>query len=222
MKPMDLPTDDLTGLPTRAAFETALAQALKHAQEIGSPLSVAFLDIDHFLQINESFGHPGGDVVLKRVAQLLQSHLQGGLAGRYGGDEFCVIFPGVEREQVLLRMEGFRAEVAAQSCFEEGEVKAETQVTISGGIAAYPIDSEEASDLLRKADTALYRAKLSGRNKIVLAYDERMVPKTAHFPQSQLERLSALARKESVSEAVLLREALDDLLTKYEHSFRAN
>ncbi len=221
MTTASMPPDDLTGLLTRTDFETALAQALRQAQEIGAPLSLAFFDIDHFLQVNERFAHQGGDVVLKRLAQLLQSHLQGGLAGRYGGDEFCVIFPGVEREQALLRMEAFRAEVAAQPGFEEGGVKVEMQVTISGGIAAYPIDSEEASDLLRKADTALYRAKLSGRNKIVLAYEERMVPKTAHFPQSQLERLAALARKESVSEAVLLREALDDLLTKYEHGFRA-
>ena len=72
---------------------------------------------------------------------------------------------------------------------------------------------------MRKADMADYRAKVSGRNKIVLAYEERMAPKTSHFTLTQLERLTALAKEQDVGEAVLLREALDDLLVKYQHGF---
>ena len=73
---------------------------------------------------------------------------------------------------------------------------------------------------MRKADGALYRAKLGGRNKVMLAFEERMAPKTAHFTMTQLERLSELAKDQGAGEAVLLREALDDLLVKYLHGFR--
>jgi len=82
-------------------------------------------------------------------------------------------------------------------------------------ISTYPIDSQTGPDLLRKADQALYRAKDTGRNKIRLAYEERMIPKTTHYTQTQLERLSKLAAERGINEAELLREAMDDLLTKY-------
>lgn len=108
-------------------------------------------------------------------------------------------------------MERIRSEVEAQERF--GEVL--TQITITGGIAAYPIDGSTESEILRKADQALYRAKRTGRNSIRLAYEEKMAPKTSHFTLTQLERLSSLSKGEGVGEAVLLREALDDLLIKY-------
>jgi predicted signal transduction protein with EAL and GGDEF domain len=108
-------------------------------------------------------------------------------------------------------MERIRSEVEAQESF--GKVVA--QITITGGIAAYPIDGSSESEILRKADQALYRAKKTGRNSIRLAYEEKMAPKTSHFTLTQLERLSNLSKEEGVGEAVLLREALDDLLIKY-------
>ena len=97
--------------------------------------------------------------------------------------------------------------------------KVNAQLTISGGIAAFPIDAQDENELLRKADQALYKAKGSGRNKIVLAYEEKMSPKTSHYTLTQLERLSELAKEQGVGEAVLLREALDNLLIKYKHAF---
>jgi predicted signal transduction protein with EAL and GGDEF domain len=96
-----------------------------------------------------------------------------------------------------------------------GKKKIELTVTISGGIAAFPLDGRTDNEMVRKADQALYRAKATGRNKICLAQEERMVTKTTHYPQTQLERLAQLAQKEGLGEAVLLREALDDLLLKY-------
>ncbi len=86
---------------------------------------------------------------------------------------------------------------------------------ISAGIACFPMDGRTEHELLRKADQALYRAKAGGRKQVRLAYDEKMVPKTTHYTQTQLERLSRLAEERGVSEADLLREAMDDFLTKY-------
>jgi len=195
-------TDLLTGTLTRQAFEERLAVLLAQARTNLSPLSLAFLDIDHFLLVNQQYGHVGGDTVLTGV-----------------GDEFALIFPNTEREQAFLRLEHARTEVEALNEYRNGDQVVSANITVCVGVAACPIDASEENELLRKADAALYRAKSTGRNKIVLAYEERMVPKTAHFTQTQLERLSMLAKEQGVGEAVLLREALDDLLTKYEHGF---
>ena len=206
------PTDQLTGLMSRAAFDDKFREEMQFAAENGEALSLAFLDIDHFLAINTNFGHEGGDQVLQAVANILQEQA-GELAhvARYGGDEFALIFPHIEREQAFLVLERIRSEVESRSEF--GSVT--TQFTVTAGIAAFSIDGTSENEILRKADQALYRAKKTGRNCIRLAYEEKMSPKTAHFTLTQLERLSNLAKEEGVGEAVLLREALDDLLLKY-------
>jgi diguanylate cyclase (GGDEF)-like protein len=212
--------DQLTGFAKRSVFEMDFRNALTEARKSGISLSLALFDIDFFDQINQQFGHHGGDMVLMGVAESTQSILGDQIkAYRYGGDEFAVIFIGIEREQAFLQLERVRLAVEQHRLFGEEGNQIETQVMISGGIAAFPIDGNDESELLRKADGAVYRAKDNGRNKILLAFDERMIPKTAHYTQTQLERLSELAREQEVSEAVLLREALDDLLTKYNHNF---
>lgn len=205
-------TDPLTGLLSRGAFDDTFKTRMGSAADRGLPLSLAFLDIDNFLQINQTFGHAGGDQVLKSLSDILQKQVgQDAIIARYGGDEFALLFSNTEREQAFLALEHIRAEVDAQKKF--GDVL--TQLTITGGIAAYPIDGSSESEILRKADQALYRAKKAGRNSIRLAYEEKMAPKTSHFTLTQLERLSNLSKDEGVGEAVLLREALDDLLIKY-------
>jgi diguanylate cyclase (GGDEF)-like protein len=207
-----LSTDSLTGLLDRNAFDDAFKLHMQSAAEEGQPVSLAFLDIDNFLQINEAFGHVGGDHVLKSVSTTLKEQAgEDAIVARYGGDEFALIFSNTEREQAFLTLERIRSEIETQKIF--GEVA--TQITITGGIAAYPIDGSSESEILRKADQALYRAKKTGRNSIRLAYEEKMAPKTSHFTLTQLERLSSLSKEEGVGEAVLLREALDDLLIKY-------
>ncbi len=211
--------DPLTGLLTRKAFEDSFASVLGQAQTAQSSLSLAMLDIDNFLQINNQLGHAGGDVVLKAIAEILKQMGNDILLARYGGDEFAILFPNTEREQAFLKLERVRAEVEGRTSFNDGDSTVDIRMTISAGIAAFPIDGNDANELMRKADGADYRAKVSGRNKIVLSYEERMAPKTSHYTLTQLERLAALAKEQDVGEAVLLREALDDLLVKYQHGF---
>jgi len=88
-------------------------------------------------------------------------------------------------------------------------------MTISIGIAAAFDDAARCQELMRKAESAMFRAKYSGRNKVYLAREEKMVPKTSHYTSDQLKRLSALSKREGIGEAILLREALDMLLKKY-------
>jgi diguanylate cyclase (GGDEF)-like protein len=209
--------DDLTGLLTRKSFREVFSQHLaqSRAQDHEQPLSLGFFDIDSFLKINETYGHLAGDYLLTGIAEELQK-----LAGandvvcRYGGDEFAVLLVGKEREQAFLALEQLRSTVSARQ-FTTQSGQHIQGVTISAGLAAFPVDGRTEAELLRKADQALYRAKSAGRNQVRLAYEERMLPKTAHFTQTQLERLSKLSDAHSVNEADLLREAVDDLLTKY-------
>jgi diguanylate cyclase (GGDEF)-like protein len=211
--------DPLTGLLTRKAFEECFTSAVEQAQASQSSLTLALLDIDNFLQVNTQLGHASGDIVLKGVAEILKQAGGEVSIARYGGDEFAMLFPHTEREQAFLKLEKLRAEVENKKVFTDGSASVDICITICAGIAAFPIDGNEPNELMRKADGADFRAKMGGRNKIVLAYEERMAPKTSHYTLTQLERLAALAKEQDVGEAVLLREALDDLLVKYQHGF---
>jgi len=208
--------DLLTGLFTRRTFEESFKTYLQNAVKLQEPLSLAFIDIDQFLVVNETLGHPGGDAVLAEIALLLKQQLgTGTVLGRYGGDELVALLPNSEREQAFLAVERLRLAVESKGEYQFDSARFSIQATISAGIASYPIDGQNEVELLRKADQALYRAKEAGRNTIRLAYDERMVPKTTHYTMTQLERLTKLAQEQGCTEAELLREALDNLLKKY-------
>jgi len=212
--------DALTGLINRKGFEEKLKAAVLHAQQNDRPLSLGFLDIDFFKRLNDGMGHEAGDVVIKAIGELVKRAAgDKAIVCRYGGEEYILIFPDTEREQAFLLIESARAEIAQLKSMSDGKKKVNAQLTISGGIAAFPIDAQDENELLRKADQALYKAKATGRNKIVLSFEEKMAPKTSHYTLTQLERLSELAKEQGVGEAVLLREALDNLLVKYKHAF---
>jgi diguanylate cyclase (GGDEF)-like protein len=217
IKPDVSQRDELTGLFNRKAFlekfRAALTKAKINQHEI--PLSMALIDVDHFKILNDEHGHVMGDKFLAALAEVIKEHVGGeALVGRYGGDEFAIIFPGDEREQAFLIMEQIRQTISQRE-FVTPDGKTIPGLTISGGVASFPVDGRTENELFRKADHALYRAKAGGRGRIRLAYEERMVPKTTHYTQTQLERLSKLAEERSTNEADLLREAMDDFLTKY-------
>jgi diguanylate cyclase (GGDEF)-like protein len=217
IKPQSTQTDELTGFFNRKAFmeefQGRLAQARSQTAEL--PLSLAMLDLDHFKRINDDYGHAAGDNVLSELTRVIQEAVgETVICSRYGGDEFAILFVGQEREQAFLILEQIRASVAHTS-LKVNETRAIEGLSVSAGVASFPVDGRSEVELLRKADQALYRAKLAGRNQVRLAYEERMIPKTAHFTQTQLERLAKLAESHGVSEADMLREAMDDLLTKY-------
>ena len=210
------PIDELTGFLARKPFLYRFEEELGKMKGGACSLSIAFLDIDHFLDINEQYGHAAGDAVLKSMADAIKAQMpENTLACRYGGDEFVLLFPNVEREQAFLWLENLRLKAAEMATPVSRDDRIIQGISFSAGIACAPLDGNLRSELMRKADQALYRAKMGGRGRVKLAADERMLPKTSHYTQTQLERLTRLAEERQAGEAELLREALDDLIAKY-------
>lgn len=210
--------DTLSGVYSAAATQRALEDALAQAKAGGQFLSAFLLDIDDFSRINREFGHRAGDEVLARLGTILRRNFsEPNIVGRLAGDMFAVILPGQGLDTAYLLAEEVRRLVEdGQIEWKMGAQTSTLRFHISGGVAGFPGDASERVDLLRKAEEALFRAKRSGRNRVALAATSQMVTKTSHYSQTQLERLGELARKESRTEAFLLREALDDLLRKYD------
>lgn len=158
--------DPLTQLYNRGVFDRGLLRAVRSAEDEGAPLSLAVLDVDHFKQVNDEYGHPVGDQVLTRVAALLQAAVrQDDLAARIGGEEFALVLPGSPVEAASEVVERIRASVEAEIFGVEG---ATFSVTLSAGVAILD-DDETAAALLKRADEALYAAKQAGRNQAVRA-----------------------------------------------------
>jgi len=151
--------DSLTGLANRRLFDESLRREAARSQRLGSPLSLLVLDVDHFKQVNDSYGHQTGDDVLCEVADALVANTKNfDVAARYGGDEFVVLLPGCSREDAIGVAQRVRNEIAR----EVGEAP----VTISGGIATMPDNAADAERLMAAADAALYEAKRTGRDRV--------------------------------------------------------
>lgn len=198
--------------PTGDAFEKDLTELLSgDYEEKGETIVIALIDFDDFDHINKDFGREAGDAVLIATGKYIQSNIpQCADVYRIGGDEFALIFRGeTEREDVFLLLNELKNGFDVQT--PDG-----AKQTITIGMATAGMDASRYAELVRKADSALYRAKVSGRNKVAMAREDKMIPKTSHYTQEQLQRLSKLAKAEGVGEAILLREALDMLLKKYD------
>jgi len=151
--------DPLTGLHNRRFFEQMKPLLLAEARQAGKPLTAVMLDLDHFKRLNDTHGHQTADVVLQRLAAvLLRGTRPASDVFRLGGEEFLVLLTGLTARQAQPRIEDWRAMLD-----EEVSGLGIGRVTFSAGIASYPADAAGWEDLLRRADTALYAAKLAGR-----------------------------------------------------------
>lgn len=159
-------TDSLTGLHNRRYVVSRLRQHLDALDRSGEAFAVALIDIDHFKRINDSWGHQAGDLVLRGFAERLRKELRAiDIAGRYGGEEFLVVFSGATVSAALEACERFRAAMAREPFIASGSIDP-IAVTVSAGVTAgEPCDDVE--DVIARADAALYEAKSSGRNQVI-------------------------------------------------------
>jgi diguanylate cyclase (GGDEF)-like protein len=154
-------TDGLTGCFNRRSFELQLEKDLHHATRTRQSLSLIMIDVDHFKRVNDSFGHDTGDVALRMIADGLREGLRGGdTASRYGGEEFTVILPQADLAGALLAAERLRVRI------ETTEFPRVGTLTISLGVATFPLQASSRDSLVTAADRALYEAKRSGRNRV--------------------------------------------------------
>ena len=201
----------LANLPDAAALGEAVTTALAE-----NPIaSLLALDLDNFHQVNVAVGHEAGDRVLEAAGAVLvdAARAEGWTLARIGGDAFALLAPRVALEAAFLRADRLRGDLnaAMARALPNG-----SRCTTSIGVASAPRDAKKAEDLVRKADLALYAAKEQGGDTVALTPEEDMVLRSSYYPAAQLARLRTLAERLKSKESVLLREALDDLIRKYD------
>lgn len=160
-------TDPLTGLSNRRCLMETLEREMERSRRTGSAMSIIMADLDHFKQVNDTYGHQPGDEVLKAVANLLTHHLRPyDLAARFGGEEFVLVLPGSSLVQAVQVAERIRT-TASRLTFAAPTEK--LRLTISLGVTSYPRGRiQTIDDLIREADSALYKAKGEGRNLVAI------------------------------------------------------
>jgi len=160
-------TDGLTGLHNRRYLDSHLQTLFDRAMARRRPLSVMMTDLDRFKSVNDTYGHDAGDEVLREFARRLRQNIRGiDLACRYGGEEFVVVMPDTEGHIAEKVAERIRAEIAREP-FPIGADGKTLDVTISIGVSALKRGADSVTDLLKRADVALYEAKKAGRNRVV-------------------------------------------------------
>ena len=156
--------DGLTGIANRRSFDRMLAQEWSRAQRASAPLSLIMLDVDHFKHFNDHYGHPAGDKVIQLVAEVVREVIrESDIAGRYGGEEFVVLLPDVDKIGARLFAERLRQLVEALVVDYEGQ---EIRFTISLGVADLGQRTQDHQQLIDWADRALYQSKHGGRNQV--------------------------------------------------------
>jgi len=160
--------DDLTGLYTRGYFIERLKDEARRAQRLDQHLSLMMIDIDFFKQYNDKFGHVVGDLVLKKLGALLKEALSewSPLLCRFGGEEFLVLLFGVNKQKSLIIAEELRQKIQKEKIVLRRQ---DTYITVSIGVASFPLDTKDEDELVQRADKAMYKAKEKGRNQICSA-----------------------------------------------------
>jgi diguanylate cyclase (GGDEF)-like protein len=158
-------TDGLTGLLNHRTFQERITDMISRAERHKMKCALILTDIDHFKKVNDTYGHPAGDEVLRRVARVLEQSVRKiDIVARYGGEEFAIVMEGADAEGAQALAERIRLDVAKQQIQTE---KGTLSVTLSLGIAGCPGDGTEKQQLIERADQSLYHAKHNGRNRSV-------------------------------------------------------
>jgi diguanylate cyclase (GGDEF)-like protein len=217
-------TDGLTGIKTRRFFLEALQSEWKRASRNGRPFSVVLIDLDNFKEVNDTLGHLEGDLVLARVARVLEQKCrQTNVVARYGGDEFVILMPETGQEPAQLLAERLRNWIASDPMLSE------KRITGSFGLATYPVHSTVAEEILRVADAGMYVSKRSGGNRVsaaerfvepedavvrkelLAAYVQGFVQREHTGPESVEELILTLRKLSRGSNAEPLKAAIDAL-----------
>ncbi|MDG2222148.1 MAG: diguanylate cyclase [Rubripirellula sp.] len=160
--------DALTGCLNRRAFFEGFESHWKEAQATAAPLACIMIDIDHFKNVNDTYGHHTGDEVLRQVSKTVhQLHCEDGLVCRYGGEEFCVLLPHYDLNQALQAAEKTRAAISVIRLSETAELR----LTASLGVSELRFKPSDPQDLINQADICLYVAKREGRNRVISYYE---------------------------------------------------
>ena len=163
-------SDELTGLYNRKYLQDRIDAEFSRARRYNQPLSCLLVDIDYFKVINDMYGYDWGDVLLKRIAEMLKNLVRKeDILARYGDEEFIVILPNTPEENAFIFAERFRRDIEKMEFIPAGEQERHA-ITVSGGISSYPFisnDEPNLNNLVRYAEHALYNAKKRGKNKIV-------------------------------------------------------
>lgn len=164
--------DGLTGIANRRYFDDALDRALRQSMRDRGTLGVAIVDVDHFKQYNDCYGHGAGDEALRRVARIIDGFARrpGDVAARYGGEEFVLLMPAIETFGETL--EKLRTEIIAESIVHERSATAKVLTVSGGGVSGFVAENTTPQAFLRQADTLLYRAKQTGRNRMLVTSPE--------------------------------------------------
>jgi diguanylate cyclase (GGDEF)-like protein len=197
-KERDASTDNLTGLFNRNYFNTSLRRETLRAQRYGLTFSLVMLDIDDFKSVNDRHGHVVGDEALSACSHVIRRSVREiDVACRYGGEEFALILPETSRSGAFIVSDRIRTDVEllfSHELFRDRQL----DLSISGGVAIFPIDSSSEDGLVTMADQALYRSKKEGKNKITLHADEKRrsprfeTVRTMTFKAPTNEQLEAL------------------------------
>jgi len=156
--------DSLTGFYIHRYLKERLSEEVDRARINNSLLSVIMIDVDHFKDYNDKYGHSAGDKVLLRISKIIRDRLKNGhIVARYGGEEFAILLPGVDKDKAVDITEDIRKEVESSKFVLR---RNETKVTISAGVSVYSDDIKDKEELLKRADFCLYQAKKQGRNKV--------------------------------------------------------
>jgi diguanylate cyclase (GGDEF)-like protein len=166
-------TDGLTGLYNRQFFDSSMRRETKRAERYGLTFSLVLLDLDNFKVVNDHHGHQVGDEALSACSEIIRESLREiDVPCRYGGEEFAIILPETERAGAFIVSERIRSDVEER--FRTQPIRNyKLDLSLSGGVAIYPIDSSSEEELLTMADQALYRSKRDGKNRITLHADEK-------------------------------------------------